>query len=130
MKTIFSLLILFASIVCNAQGPPSETINWDNLAAFSAKKINFKSSEIDFECKDCKCLEIKTQSGVTGFYILGNSQFNMKNKKIETYLKAFHSAPIWTYEELELFELCLNKISIFVTGKYPAKKHLISTSSL
>jgi hypothetical protein len=52
------------------------------------------------------------------------------NTKLRTYLKSFHGAPLWTVEELKLFEMCFNKIGIEVLGEYPSKKSLITTTPI
>lgn len=51
--------------------------------------------------------------------------FNAKNKS-STYLKSFHGAPLFTLEELKIWEECFNQIGIVRVGKYPSKKSLIS----
>ncbi len=43
---------------------------------------------------------------------------------INTFLKAFHGAPSWTVEELQLFEACLAKIGLVRKGRYPKKSSL------
>ena len=42
-------------------------------------------------------------------------------KNIYTLLLSYNGAPLWTKEELELFEKCFNKINIHVISEYPKK---------
>lgn len=48
-----------------------------------------------------------------------------KNKKFTIFLKSFHGAPLFTLEELKLWEHCFNEIGIIRVGRYPSKKSLI-----
>ena len=45
-----------------------------------------------------------------------------KNKKFTLFLKSFNGAPLFTLEELKLWEECFNQIGIVKVGKYPTKK--------
>ena len=47
-----------------------------------------------------------------------------KNKTISTFLKSFHGAPLFTLEELKLWEKCFNAIGLKRLGRYPRKKDL------
>jgi len=47
-----------------------------------------------------------------------------KNVKFTTFLKSFNGAPLFTIEELKLWEQCFNQIGIVKVGKYPTKKSL------
>ena len=49
-----------------------------------------------------------------------------KNKKFTLFLKSFNGAPLFTLEELKIWEECFNQIGIVKTGKYPSKKSLIT----
>jgi len=40
---------------------------------------------------------------------------------INTLMLSYNGAPLWTKEELELFEKCINKINIHVISEYPKK---------
>ena len=46
------------------------------------------------------------------------------SRPINTFLKAFHGAPSWTVEELQLFEACFAKIGMVRKGRYPKKSSL------
>jgi hypothetical protein len=49
-----------------------------------------------------------------------------KNNKFTLFLKSFHGAPLFTVEELKIWEECFNQIGIVTVGKYPSKKSLIT----
>ena len=42
------------------------------------------------------------------------------------FLKSFHGAPLFTINELKIWEECFNQIGIVNVGKYPSKKSLIN----
>lgn len=48
---------------------------------------------------------------------------------VTTCLKAFHEAPLWTLEELRLFETCLLEVGLKRKGVYPKKKDLKSNTT-
>lgn len=48
------------------------------------------------------------------------------NQKIGTTLKAFYGAPLWTINELKMFEKCFNIIGWKIVSSYPTKEDLIS----
>ena len=48
-----------------------------------------------------------------------------KNNKFTLFLKSFNGAPLFTLEELKIWEECFNQIGIIKIGKYPSKKSLI-----
>ena len=47
-----------------------------------------------------------------------------KNNIFTLFLKSFDGAPLFTIEELEIWEECFNQIGIVNVGKYPTKKSL------
>lgn len=49
-----------------------------------------------------------------------------KNDKFTLFLKSLRGAPIFTLEELKIWEECFNEIGIVKVGKYPNKKSLIT----
>lgn len=53
-----------------------------------------------------------------------------KNIEIYTFLKSFGGAPLFTLEELKIWEECFNEIGIIKVGKYPSKKSLITTDKV
>lgn len=48
-----------------------------------------------------------------------------KNQRFTIFLKSFYGAPLFTIEELKLWEDCFNKVGIVRVGRYPSKKSLI-----
>ncbi len=48
-----------------------------------------------------------------------------ENNKFTLFLKSFRGAPIFTLEELKIWEDCFNQIGIIKVGKYPSKKSLM-----
>ncbi len=49
-----------------------------------------------------------------------------KNIEFTIFLKSFHGAPLFTLDELKIWEECFNQIGIVKVGRYPSKKSLIS----
>jgi hypothetical protein len=49
-----------------------------------------------------------------------------KNTKFTTFLKSFRGAPVFTLDELKIWEECFKQIGIIKIGKYPSKKSLCS----
>lgn len=47
-----------------------------------------------------------------------------KGYKFDTCIYSFHGAPVFTSDELKLWEECFNQIGIKKVGKYPSKKKL------
>ncbi len=55
----------------------------------------------------------------------GNHELVLKDKrKFGTFLKAFQGAPVFTMEELKIWEECFAQIGVTRVGRYPAKKYL------
>ena len=52
-----------------------------------------------------------------------------KNTKFTLVLKSFYGAPLFTYEELKIWEDCFIQIGIIKVGKYPSKKSLITNKA-
>ena len=48
-----------------------------------------------------------------------------KNNKFTLFLKSFNGSPVFTLDELKIWEGCFNQIGIVKVGKYPSKKSLI-----
>jgi len=48
-----------------------------------------------------------------------------ENNFFTIFLKSFHGAPLFTIDELKVWEECFNQIGIINVGKYPSKKSLI-----
>lgn len=47
-----------------------------------------------------------------------------ENSKFTLFLKSFHGAPLFTHDELKIWEECFNQIGIVRVGRYPSKKSL------
>jgi hypothetical protein len=47
-----------------------------------------------------------------------------KNTKFIIFLKSFYGAPLFTLDEIKIWEECFNQIGIVKVGKYPSKKSL------
>jgi hypothetical protein len=57
----------------------------------------------------------------------GNNDIIFNNNiKFTIFLKSFHGAPLFTLDELKIWEDCFKQIGIVKVGKYPSKKSLIS----
>lgn len=54
--------------------------------------------------------------------------FNPK-RKFYMFLKSFHGAPLFTQQELQIWEECFNNIGIIKVGKYPSAKSLKTSIS-
>tara|TARA_B100000768_G_C11202562_1_gene342393 strand:+ start:300 stop:746 length:447 start_codon:yes stop_codon:yes gene_type:complete len=49
-----------------------------------------------------------------------------ENSIFTTYLKSFNGAPLFTIDEIKIWENCFQQIGIVRSGMYPSKKRLIS----
>ena len=76
------VLIIIGHRISFAQIVESEMIDWENLKAFASKSFIFKSDQINYECKDCRYVELESNSGVSGYFLLGQSTFSIPKKKI------------------------------------------------
>jgi hypothetical protein len=84
MKTILSaILMLFFTTSIFAQLNESEKIDWENLKTYTAKSFVFKSDKITYSCNDCRYVEVSSNSGVSGYYIMGESTYAVDYKKME-----------------------------------------------
>jgi hypothetical protein len=81
MNKIIMLMALFIalSLRLSAQG---EKVNWDSPAMYSAKEISVKTKKVELICKDCKYIEIKSVSGLTGIFITGKGTYSVPEKAI------------------------------------------------
>ena len=46
------------------------------------------------------------------------------NTKMDTFLKSFHDAPVFTIDELKIWEECFKEVGLFRVNKYPSKKNI------
>jgi hypothetical protein len=82
-KNIFLLILLLAcSRFTFAQIVQNEKIDWENLPAYSCKSFTFKTDQLNYECKDCRYVELKSNSGISGYFLLGQSTFSIPSKKM------------------------------------------------
>ena len=65
-----------------------------------------------------------------GELIFEKFDYQRKPTKFSTFLKSFHGAPVFTIEELNIWEECFEKIGIRRIGIYPSKKSLLLTYTL
>jgi len=75
------LLIVFFSLGY-AQEHRQESVEWTNPKVYKAKSFLFETDSIRYESKNCKILEIKTISGVTGYYVAGEGTIKIDSKGI------------------------------------------------
>jgi hypothetical protein len=69
------------SIAANAQ-LKSEAVDWKNAALFGANTVTINSDQINLRCEGCKIYEIKTESGVTGVFLIGDGTFKVPGKDL------------------------------------------------
>lgn len=79
------LILVFALIVNRSysQNTESEKIDWENLPAFTATHFTLNTGKINYDCKDCRYVTLKSNSGVSGYLLLGQASFSIPQKKIE-----------------------------------------------
>ncbi len=77
----FQLLILIFFIGCGLGYIPEE-VEWENPAVYEAQQFSFTSDSVQFESRNCKIFEIRTTSGVTGYFIVGKSKIEIASKNI------------------------------------------------
>lgn len=80
------LLYLAVLILIESQGFSQdlkvEKIDWNSLQSYSASQIEFKSEEMSLKFTACKYVEIVTESGISGLFIIGNGTINIKTGNI------------------------------------------------
>ena len=73
---------LFLSFVGYAQA--GDKVNWKAPDMYLAGQITFTTPDLTMECDNCKCMEIRTQKGLTGIYIqAGVGHFDIKKNKLK-----------------------------------------------
>jgi hypothetical protein len=110
---------------------------YSNLCEFQPEGIN--GGGILFKFKNnkwYKSVRLCLNNGVGEWYWVndnylsewaGNNDIIIdKNNKFTLFLKSFYGAPLFTIEELKIWESCFNQIGIIKIGKYPSKKSLIT----
>ena len=81
-RFIIAKLFLLIATSCFAQSYKPETIDWLHPKIFKAKSFTFKSDSVVFEAKNCKLFEIRTVSGVTGYYLESDAIIQIKTKEL------------------------------------------------
>jgi len=79
---LLTLLLLLTVGTCIAQTHRIETVDWLNPKIYHARTFTFKTDSIDFVAKNCKIFEIRTISGVTGYYLEGDASIHIETKKL------------------------------------------------
>lgn len=84
MKHLLFLPLLIVSIYfCSAQSHRVESVEWLNPKTFKAKTFTFKTDSINFVATNCKILEIRSTSGVTGYYLEGDANIHIETKNLQ-----------------------------------------------
>jgi hypothetical protein len=82
MRFILSSLLLIAlSFVAKAQSK-GEPVDWKNAALFGASSVTINSDDINLRCEGCKIYEIRSTSGVTGVFLVGDGTFKVPGKDL------------------------------------------------
>ena len=76
-----SLLFMFAHI-SSAQTFLAEKVEWINPKVYKAKSFTFKTDSINFVATNSRILEIKSTSGVTGYYLKGDASIQIVTKNL------------------------------------------------
>jgi len=112
---LYFITIILSSFICKGQHSDrvKEGIDWVNSPAYTANKIQFESDEIKFDCINCKYLEIKSQSGISGIFVIGEGFMNIKNRNIADSIHAclirFNPSDMDTYLRISSKESILDK---------------------
>lgn len=108
-----------------------------NLCEFQPKLITdggilFKSkNNLDNKRYNSVRLSVKNESKVKWYWInynclsawTGNNDIIFdKNIIFTSFLKSFYGAPLFTIDELEIWEECFNQIGVVNVDKYPSKQ--------
>ena len=72
---------------CFAQSYRTETVDWLNPKIYKAKILVFRTDSVHYEAKNCKIFEFRTISGVTGYYIEGESSIEIETKQLNESLQ-------------------------------------------
>jgi len=81
-KIILIPILLLLVYTFFAQSYRTETVEWLNPKIYKAKTFNFETDSIHFVAKNCKILEIRTISGVTGYYLEGDASIQVATKNL------------------------------------------------
>ena len=81
-KIILSYVFVIISITGNAQDLRREIVEWEYPQVYTVAIFDFESNDVKYNCTACKVLELKTISGVTGYYISGKGKIQITGKNI------------------------------------------------
>ncbi len=81
-QILFTPLLLLTVVSCLGQSYRTETVEWLNPKVYKAKSFTFKTDSVDFVASNCKIFEIRTISGVTGYYLEGDAGIKIEAKKL------------------------------------------------
>ena len=79
-KSIITTFFLLITVFCFAQSNKIEAVDWLHPKIFKAKSFTFKSDSVLFESKNCKIFEIRTLSGITGYFVESDATIQIKTK--------------------------------------------------
>ena len=90
------------------------------------KSVRFRCNGLDYHKKKWDCVDnnVMTEWDNSDDLVLE------ANTKMDTFLKSFHNAPVFTIDELKIWEECFKEVGLFRVGKYPAKKNLKCVDSI
>ena len=76
------------------------------------------------------CVSTCINDNVMTEWLDNNDIIFNKNSKFTIFLKSFHGAPLFTLDELKIWEECFNQIGIVKVGSCPSKKSLVFTGKI
>lgn len=83
MKHFLLSCLLVAALPATAQTTESEIVDWEHLDAYAAKSFAYHTDEVDFKCKDCRYIEIRSASGVSGYLVIGDAPFSVRSEQLD-----------------------------------------------
>lgn len=100
-----SLIILFVGHLTMAQGA-GELVEWKTASTYRVDSLSISKEQIRLECLDCRIFEIKSASGVSGLFLMGNGNFEFLIDEVDvkdefqTCLLRFNPSELRNYAEL------------------------------
>lgn len=79
----FLVLIGAADLFGQARELKTEKVNWREPILAQATEFNFQTEELHLIFDDCKIFEIESESGVTGYFVLGYGFIEIDNQNIK-----------------------------------------------
>lgn len=90
------------------------------------KSVRFTCDGLDYHKKKWDWID----NNVMTEWVDSDDLVLQSNTKMDTFLKSFHNAPVFTIDELKIWEECFKEVGLLKVGKYPAKKNLKSAGSI